>query len=126
MRNNVPEGFKLHEFFTKFWIFYKILRILEFFLSRVFTVLKGIKLYKENCLVYNLENYIFAEILLLILVCFRLKFKSLNPSLRLGFKGLNFNLKQTKLSKNPGKNIMSRIFTQGSCINRYYAVLDGF
>ena len=43
-----------------------------------------------------------------------------------GFKGLNFNLKQTKLSKNPGKNIMSRIFTQGSCINRYYAVLDGF
>ena len=28
----------------------------------------------------------------------------LNPSLRSGFQGLNFNLKQTKLSKNPGKN----------------------
>ena len=32
---------------------------------------------------------------------------------------MNFNLKQTKLSKNPGKNIMSRIIKQGSCINRY-------
>ena len=27
----------------------------------------------------------------------------------LGFKGLNFNLKQTKLSKYPGKNIISQI-----------------
>ena len=30
-----------------------------------------------------------------------------------------FNIKQTKLSKNPSKNIMFRIITQGSCINRY-------
>ena len=29
-----------------------------------------------------------------------------------------FNIKQTKLSKNPSKNIMSRIITQGGCINK--------
>ena len=47
-------------------------------------------------------------IFLLYLVCLRLKFKPLNPEGR----KLNFNLKQTKLSKNPGKNI---IYSQGSC-----------
>ena len=35
-----------------------------------------------------------------------------------GFIGLNFNLKQTKLNKNPGENIMSRIITQGGCIDK--------
>ena len=29
-----------------------------------------------------------------------------------GFKGLNFNQKQTKLSKNPSKNIISRIINK--------------
>ena len=51
---------------------------------------------------YNLGNNIFSGFLL-NLVCFRLKFKPLNPERSEGFKGLNFNLKQTKLSKNPGK-----------------------
>ena len=45
---------------------------------------------------------------LLNLVCSRLKFKPLNPERSQGFKGLNFNRKQTKLSKIPSKNIISQ------------------
>ena len=39
---------------------------------------------------YNLGNNIFSGFLL-NLVCFRLKFKPLNPERSEGFKGLNFN-----------------------------------
>ena len=82
-----------------------------------FLGLKVIKLYKQLYLLYNLGNYIFAGIFTLFSL-FEVKIQALLS----GFKGLNFNLKQTKLSKNPDKNIMSRIITQGSCINRNFSL----
>ena len=56
-----------------------------------------------------IRDIIFLPGFLLNLVCLRLKFKPLNPERSEGFKGLNFNRKQTKLSKNHSKNIISQI-----------------
>ena len=56
-----------------------------------------------------IRDIIFLPGFVLNLVCLRLKFKPFNRGHSEGFKGLN---KQTKLSKDPGKNIMPRIITQ--------------
>ena len=56
-----------------------------------------------------IRDIIFLPGFLFNLVCLRLKFKPLNPERSEGFKCLNFKRKQTKLNKNPGKNIISQI-----------------
>ena len=49
------------------------------------------------------ESYISG--FLLGLVCFRLKFRPLNPSLISGFKALNFGLKQAELGRCTSRTI---------------------
>ena len=57
---------------------------------------------------------------LLFLVCFRLKWKYFHTSLRSVWKYFHFNLKQTRKSKNPGKNFFALNNTHYNDINRYY------
>ena len=76
--------------------------------------------FKSNCLVL----VIIWEIMFFccdfyFFVCFRFKFKIFDHWVRLWLKILNLNLKETKKVKiQTKKNIMSRMITKDSCINR--------